>query len=353
LIEKSPQQPFRERDPHFDASVLSSKVHNFAKEVVFVNAASRIEFTTALPASSPLLPPGSLIYSAVVIAQRFGGYPSRGLAVERVYGHRKGSPANFFGAGANNIARSYFADYLTPDQVLRQHTLFGFYALGLSKSVESKWAAQLKVGTSVRSAQYKRIHAPEAGALGLRWCAICACSDQLKLGFAAWRVIHQLPFIRSCSVHGVPLSVCCENCKKPLDTGNQFRLPGESCTACGCARFTDLPATANKGYLSLISQCEDAFYTRSEKFRPNAWAERVKKFRASFDSPRTALEALSDRICTKWGVQSPDGVGETLLFPLDKYYVQSSLSGHTSSSSLVAQLIVLDAMYMGIPDGST
>lgn len=273
--------------------------------------------------------------------------------MERVYGHRKGIPSNFFGAGANNIARSYFADYLTPDQVLRQHTLFGFYALGLSKSVESKWAAQLKVGTSVRSAQYKRIHVPEAGALGLRWCSICACSDQLKLGFAAWRVIHQLPFIRSCSVHGVPLSVYCENCKKPLDTGNQFRLPGESCTACGSALFADLPATANEGYLSLISQCEDAFSTRSEKFRPSAWVERVKKFRAFFDSPRTALEVLSDQICKKWGVQSPEGVSEILSFPLGKYYVQSSLSGHTSSSPLVAQLIVLDAMYMGMPDGST
>lgn len=49
-----------ERDQYFGASVLLSKVHNFAKEAVFVNAASRIEFTTALPAFSPLLPPGSL-----------------------------------------------------------------------------------------------------------------------------------------------------------------------------------------------------------------------------------------------------------------------------------------------------
>lgn len=59
-----------------------------------------------MPAFSPLLPPGSLIYSAAVIAQRFGGYPSKGLAVDRVYGHRKGIPSNFFGAGANKIARS-------------------------------------------------------------------------------------------------------------------------------------------------------------------------------------------------------------------------------------------------------
>ena len=154
LTEKSPQHP-RGRAV-LVASLFFPKVHNFAKGAGKVSVTSRIKSTTASPTVAPLLPRGSLIYSAAVITKRFGGYQSNLLALERVYGHRRAGAPIFFGSGANCIAHNYFADFLTPDQVLRNHTLFGFYALGLSESVESEWAGQLKVGASLHATRYKR-----------------------------------------------------------------------------------------------------------------------------------------------------------------------------------------------------
>lgn len=309
-----------------------------------MSVTSRIKSTTASPTVAPLLPRGSLIYSAAVITKRLGGYKSNLLALERVYGHRREGAPIFYGSGANYIAHNYFADSLTPDQVLRQHTLFGFYALGLSKSVEAKWARELKVGASLHATRYKKTSVSEMGTGGLKWCPDCARSDHSEVGLSAWRVIHQLPFIQSCPAHGVPLIASCENCNKPLDAGDQFRLPGDSCPACGSEKFTSLPVTANKGHLSLVLKCEEAFLARSDKFRPIAWAARMKKFLDSFESPRTALKQLSSMICAKWEVQSPEEVSAILSFPLGKYYVQSSLAGHATKIPLVAQVIVLDAM---------
>lgn len=251
------------------------------------------------------------------------------------------------------MAQSYFAGSLSADQVLRQHTLFGFYSLGLSDSIVSEWSSQLRDGSAIGTVSYTKARGPVASVNGLRWCSECATSDQAKLGFAAWRVVHQLPFVSTCPVHGSPLYVRCQDCQNPLDTGKQFRLPGECCGLCGSLRFTALPQIANPAYCSLISRCEEAFRTQSKEFKPQVWARRVNKFVGVHHSLTAATAVLSDRICRRWGVQSPDDLNDLLSLRLGQGYVAGLLRCNTGKHPVIAQLVVGDAMPMETFSGVT
>lgn len=337
---------------NFNLNSHKPKVRKFDASPSFVKVGQRIESRTLSLAFSPHLPSGSLLYSALVLAHRLSCNTNRLPTMERIYGSRTMSITNLFGAGAEHIAHSYFADSLSADQVLRQHTLFGFYSLGLSDSVLTGWSRQLRNGSAIGTMGFTKTRGPVAAVNGLRWCSECACSDQSELGFAAWRVVHQLPFVSTCPVHGSPLYIYCQDCQSPLDTGKQYRLPGESCCLCGSSRFTALTQIENPAYSSLISRCEEAFRTQSDEFKPQVWARRVNKFVAAHDSHDAATAVLSDRICKKWGVQSPEDINNLLSLCLGQDYVAGLLRCNTGKYPLVTKLITGDAMPMD-PLGET
>jgi len=309
-----------------------------------LRAEAVIESRTTFLANVTTLPPGSLLYSALVLAHRFSGSSNRLKTMEQVYGTRTASIVNFFGAGASHVAKIYFSDTLSPDQVLRKHTLFGYYSLGLSERKVAEWATKLKSGSAKGPARYAGALGPLTGINGLRWCEECARFDRDDMGFATWRVIHQLPFVRACVVHRAPLYVSCKDCQSSLDTGRQYRLPGEHCGSCRSLRFTALAKVENPAYSALISRCEDAVSTQSDEFRPQSWLRRVTSFVAAHRSLEVAEQVVTSQICTKWGVQSPDAIGELLGCPIGGNFVVDLLRGYTAKYPLVAQIIVGDVI---------
>jgi hypothetical protein len=310
-----------------------------------LSAKERIKSRTGLFPFAPRLPSGSLIYTALVLAHRSGSHKGLSSSVNRLYDFPSLNRINLFGAGADHIAKNYFSDILSSDQVLRQHSLFGFYALGLGNFITEQWSKQLRDGRATLSRSYTKTQGLITPNIKLRWCKECACSDQAERGFTAWRVVHQLPFVSRCPVHHSPLFVCCDDCQSPLDTGNQFRLPGENCGVCGSSNFTALPQIENQGYRSLISLCEAVIRTQSNEFKPQVWVRRINRFVNAQHSLDVAVAILSDRICKKWDVQTPDDITDVLALPLGRNYVTGLLAGNLSMYPLVAQIIVSDAMH--------
>ncbi len=264
--------------------------------------------------------------------------------MEQVYGSGTASIVNFFGAGASHAAKIYFSDTLSPDQVLQKHTLFGYYSLGLSERKVTEWATKLKSASAKNPARYTGALGPFSGINGLRWCEECARVDRDDMGFAAWRVIHQLPFVRACAVHRSPLYVSCKDCQSSLDTGKQYRLPGEHCGSCRSLRFTAFAKVENPAYSALISRCEEAVSMQSDEFRPQSWLSRVTSFVAAHRSLEVAEKIVTSQIRTKWGVQSLDAIGELLGHPIGGNFVVDLLRGYTAKYPLVAQIIVGDVI---------
>lgn len=309
-----------------------------------MNGKDGIEYQTNRLTFAPLLPSGSLIYSALVLAHRFGGYSTHLKTRMRFCQTNSIGPISKFGAGARNFLQGFFADALPPEQIFRKHTLYGFYSLGLSNSSASEWATHLAGGSMQSLAYYTRQVRFGGADKGLRWCPACATADQINFGFSAWRVVHQLPFLQLCHEHNLPLCISCKVCKKPLDSGTEYRLPGESCSECGSSHFEDFPSSVSDGYRTLHSVSERIFNTQSDEFRPGNWEKRIAKFLARHRSRQAAEQLVEEKICTKWCVKTPTQITECPTDFVEKNFVTKLLGEEKKNYSLVSRIIIGDAL---------
>lgn len=101
------------------------------------------------------------------------------------------------GRNVGYISRTYFGGALSPQDLLRGHTLFGFlqlarhkdHASDLEESIISCGANALHVSNVPRSQE-------------LRWCKTCADEELEVYGFAGWKVVHQLASVRIWHING-------------------------------------------------------------------------------------------------------------------------------------------------------
>lgn len=303
-----------------------------------------IEYRTNRLTFAPLLPTGSLIYSALVLMHRFGGYSTRSRTrMEFCQSHSKASLSKF-GAGTINFSQKFFGNTLLPEQILRRYTLYGFYSLGLSNSAASEWATHLAVGSAARHGHFVSLTRYRGADRGLRWCQECVAADQRDFGFSTWRVVHQLPFIQWCHAHNLPLRMNCKICKRPLDDGTMYRLPGENCSQCGSSRSENIPGVLSDGHRMVNSVSERIFGKQSDEFRPENWTKRVARFLASHRSRQAAEKLLVEKICTKWGIRTLDQISGRPTDFLDENLVTKLFDGEKKMLSLVGRIVVSDAL---------
>lgn len=296
------------------------------------------------------MPNGALLYSALVHCHRSSASTSRLKSLGRFYGSEAVSRANWFGAGAGRVSSDYFAGALSPNDVLCRHTLFGFYALGLSEERANEWSSELILGSARGSTRFTRTNNIVAVRSGLRWCPICASNERNESGFSTWWVVHQLPFVLMCPTHSVPLCVHCHRCRSPLDDTRTFRLPGEACTVCGSCEFEPVDLPKSPAYYSLIRRSAAAIELRDPTYQPKNWSAIAAEFLSRFNSPSSAQNTLQERLCSMWAVNSIELIGAAIGVPLKKTFPDELIQGGLASNPLVAQIIVMDAFESVCPD---
>ena len=86
-------------------------------------------------AGNVLLPPGFYLYTALVHAHRLSDSPNKikSLAAFLATPLIREAPA-WMGPYAGHISQTYFASSLLPNEVLRSHTLFGYFHLSCDKA---------------------------------------------------------------------------------------------------------------------------------------------------------------------------------------------------------------------------
>lgn len=90
-----------------------------------------------------------------------------------------------------------------------------------------------KTGTAAAGLSMGLINAPGGrAAADMAYCPECEADDRSRLGYAYWRVSHQLPLVTVCHTHGSPLVTGCLHCGLTLPTHFVFAQPGRGC-ACG------------------------------------------------------------------------------------------------------------------------
>lgn len=270
-----------------------------------------IELQRDIRRAGATLPKGAYLYTALVHLHRSSAHLQRQTTAARfVNAPRVAAIPHLMGTKAGRISGTYFAGSLSPYEVLRRHTFFGYLNLALDK-VDASDREEALVQDTVRSLNFS-IDRVES----LRWCECCA-EDELEVyGFASWKVVHQLPSVRICHIHEIPLLSHCKICGSALGTVLNFRLPGDACPKCKQCDFTGDDVVVCDAYRLLVRNIAKAFENQEDDFRYSAWNKNISSFIESFISCDDAQKALKEFLCTEWGISSLEDIFILLQAPL-------------------------------------
>ncbi|WP_409993984.1 TniQ family protein [Roseateles albus] len=103
----------------------------------------------------------------------------------------------------------------------------------------------------------------------LRQCPTCVREDVNIFGSGHWRVMHQIPVIRFCQVHGELLQDQCARCNTSFVKYSDRVLPGEPCPRCGSdAVSSSLSNATSMGYTALAKLIERALRGEAPELDP-------------------------------------------------------------------------------------
>lgn len=256
---------------------------------------------------------GTYLYTALVHLHRSSANLSRTRTAASFFGVPTVSVFSpWMGRNTGHLSRSYFWGTVSPEDILRRHTLFGFFHLSYDK-VESLEREQSLVLGNYSEGKHTSLDAViSGGALNLRWCERCANEDLEKHGFASWKVIHQISGVRICHVHGDRLISRCRACGFRPGRLGSFRFPGETCPNCSSFDFEEDPITVRPAYLDFVRDIAHAFESQVDIFRSSVWASLISKFTSQFSSVRDAEGEVVRYLCRQWELNTPDEIWSSI-----------------------------------------
>lgn len=270
-----------------------------------------IELKTPMAGAGATLKSGTYLYTALVHRHRSSSHLSKRKTVANFLNLPRGTNVpRSMGWNAGYVSRTYFAGALTPPDLLRQHTLFGYLHLAQNKAEADALEKVLILGDANDSIV-------RAGSVQtLRWCECCADEESDAYGFASWKVVHQIPQVRVCHVHGDPLLSRCRVCGTAIGAIQHFRLPGEACPKCNSSDFEGESIAVRDAHWSLMKSIASAFETQSNTFRRSVWNSQVSLFISNFPSWIDAQKEVVDYLCREWDLFSIKQIWELINTPL-------------------------------------
>lgn len=270
-----------------------------------------IELESPVARAGATLRNGTYLYTALVHKHRSSSHLSKRKTVASFLNLPCGKDVpRSMGWNAGYISRTYFAGALAPQELLRRHTLFGYIHLAYNKAEADALEKLLILG----NANEPIVRA--GGVQNLRWCEYCADDESETYGFATWKVVHQIPLVRVCPVHGDPLLSRCRLCGTAIGALQYFRLPGDPCPKCKRSDFGGENIAVRDAHWSLIKSIANAFETQSNIFRHDTWNGQASLFISNYPSWVEAQKAVVDFICYEWRLSSIKLVWELINTPL-------------------------------------
>lgn len=112
------------------------------------------------------------------------------------------------GSNLDAIGQTVFGTRSMKPEHLIRHTLAGVYVHGMGRSTAAAWLQKLRRSPGRQSLQFLGLRAWKGNSVCsnyLRSCPKCVAADVDNRGFAAWKVLHQVPSLERCPYHGVML----------------------------------------------------------------------------------------------------------------------------------------------------
>lgn len=294
---------------------------------------------------SPILPDGTSVYTGAA-RYRLETRTTPRRAMLETFGQPSYAYAlGHLGLGADEIARRLFAGTVSPVQILRRHTLFGFARHFLTNDQEQAVVELLRTEDVFKGSRglwryFDLRFGPCRTDLAWACCGMCIAEDQAKGELPAWMVLHQPRCIQCCFRHGVLLHSFCSCCHRPFDMGD-VTLPTLRCRHCGAKWNLRSTRAANLGQKALARLCARVFNDLVFVLRPLAW-NRLMCATAQ-ETGHAGGQMLASAVKRRWGVRSLAELGSLIGQPMPEDAIEAELQRLTVKQCAV-RLIVLDAI---------
>ncbi len=258
---------------------------------------------------------------------------------------------NLLGLGANKIAERVFGQEISGIDVLMRHTLFGFYGRFLPDTTRESWAKDLFDFRGRALASYIDITSGPLSSLGeLRKCTECISQDHEDGRLAAWRVLHQLPFLNHCAEHSSTLISHCAACKQPYERGSDYRLPSDGCRYCNSVTVQSQKVESRPGALSLGNLCARIFNGFAGHLEPTQWGRCVAATVSKLEGLDESVRAIEGHLRRTWRVRSISDLSAVLGRKLPRDFVRLELQLEGSPRVVLPRLLTYSAIESLVPE---
>ena len=287
----------------------------------------------------PYLPPGALLFTAVVWRHLLNGATQLLGSIQEIYGHVGGRKRNLFGERVKFASMAVFGGSVLPEEILIRHTHFGIYSRALTKHAADSWSRDIidahqwngHIPSPLqRSGTFPKF---QLATTSLRSCSACVAQDMDELGFASWRILHTLPPVHHCPHHGNALISEVES-----SIGNNLwtmRLP----TGIPINQLNHRFESASDGYVAYLHLWIDLLEGSLPIVAADAWADYMNIVVESIGSVEDAIATLSAQVSASWGT-SPDRLPDILGAHVQRDFLRLELE-HRSAPSRIAQKLVI------------
>lgn len=284
----------------------------------------------------PTAPIGATVDSLLIATSRLDDSLSSEGASRRFYGARHPG-ANPFARHAATLSANAFADLISPEQLVLNHSAWPIYSCLVSRRSAQAWFQRTRDGTMPRHAP--EIHSPVQSELfASRWrsCGSCISLHQQKYGTGHWMVIHQLPGISFCPTHREALCLECGACGAALGGAGLDRLPGEPCSKCGTSVIKRTEAEESPGERHLASLYASLLNGQATELDARCRESLLQSANALLlnDVPRASLEQF---VLSEFDCRDAEALGHRLKVAVSSRLLRLALTG-TATHAVPAPL---------------
>ncbi|GEM_PF-3204564 len=258
----------------------------------------------------PAFPVDATIMSIHLACLHVGRSATLGNGQPRTINNRYGHKAQVFVTEVLNGTMS-------AENLIERHSLFPYFSSLLTPEATNRWRDALIAGDKGAFHHYLPGMTRVFGfGYALRQCVSCVEQDREDFGVGHWRVAHQLPSIRFCQLHQLPLQDHCNSCKNLFDARSGTWLPSAPCPVCGVRA----PASRAKSHCSAGYQAYASLVTRTlsrsaPELAPNA---RHRLMLHLIDTARSGGAELLRVFLDWWDVRDLTHLGDLLETPIDE-----------------------------------
>lgn len=289
----------------------------------------------------PLLRDGDLLFTAFVLQSRMLLRASRVQVAAAVRGRRDLS-FNALGPNPTEVGRRVFGVAGQDVETLTRHTLFGVYSWAMIPASCENWVRYLRDPRENHTLRLVGLPARrfvEVCSRDLRSCPACVTEDNETRGFAAWRVLHQVPALDRCPVHGDALIH--ELAPSRNGAGRGCLWPFLFPTGVRTGQSPEhIPLS--EGYAAYLKLWPRLFRGEMTEVRADRWPELIKEIVIKLGGLDAARAALEDWIKRSWAM-SLESMAKHLVMAEGSAFVAAELSLRSRPKDIARRLIILSA----------